>query len=334
MIDTMINGAVLGLATGDAMSSPSATHRVALLAPKRAARMRSLAEYADQQKQTTRPFPYTHAQPNWMLHPGPSDDLEWFTFTAENFLSKRDPLIAWKELATRRNEIHARNGTKIALKNLADGLLPPQSGHDNPHYFDDIVLSRALAASLLYFKDEKTLTAHVLADSQVTHSEDGVYCALAFAHFAAALIREVPMKQAVEIATSQLPNDSWSERIVKLALDETRDAKDLFTRVVMLEHVTIENIYAFPVSAPETLALLLAHALHAKNPHELALSALSHKRKLDSLPALAGAIAGIVFGDEWIPQQFKSGLSLPGVCIPDFKGKLIEPLIASLIVGI
>ena len=334
MIDTMIRGAVLGLATGDAMSSPSATHRVALLAPKRAARMRSLAEYADQQKQTTRPFPYTHAQPNWMLHPGPSDDLEWFAFSAENFLNKRDPLIAWKELAARRDAIYARNGTKIALKNLADGLLPPQSGHDNPHYFDDIVLSRSLAAALLYFNDEKALTAHVLADAQVTHSEDGVYCALAFAHFAAALIREVPMNQAVDIATSQLPKDSWSRRIIELALDHTQEVNNLFTRVVTLEHTTIENIYAFPVPAPETLALLLAHARHAKSAYELALSALSHKRKLDSLPALAGAIAGIVFGDEWIPEQFKNGLSLPGVCIPDFKGKLIEPLIASLIVGI
>lgn len=84
MIDTMITGAVLGLYVGDSLAAPSGSHRVAILAPKRAARMRSLTEYSDLQRQTTKPFPYTHAQPNWLLHPGASDDLEWFVFSAEN----------------------------------------------------------------------------------------------------------------------------------------------------------------------------------------------------------------------------------------------------------
>lgn len=333
-IETIIRGAVLGLVTGDALSAPSSAHRIPLLAPKRAARMRSLAEYSDNQRQTTRPYPYTHAQPNWLLHPGPSDDVEWFTFSAENFLSKDDPALAWKNLAKKRETILARTGTKIALKNLADGLNPPQSGHDNPHYFDDIAMARSLAASLLCFKDQKKLSVFVQRDAEVTHSEDGVFCALALAHFAAALIREESLPNAIDAALTMLPKGSWSRRIIEAALLETKNETDLFTRVVTLERKAMENIYAFPVSAPETLALLLSHAIHANNAHELTLSALSHKRKLDSLPALAGAIAGIRFGDEWIPAQFKSGVELAGVCIPDFKGKKIDPLIESLIHGI
>ena len=334
MIDTMITGAVLGLYVGDSLAAPSGSHRVAILAPKRAARMRSLTEYSDLQRQTTKPFPYTHAQPNWLLHPGASDDLEWFVFSAENFLKQGDPLPAWINLAQRREQIYARTGTKIALKNLADGLKPPHSGHDNPHYFDDIAMARSLGASLLFFKNEKTLSTYVRKDAEITHSEDGIYCALAFAHFAAALIREESIDSAIQIALAQLPQGTWSRRIVELALEETSNSNDLFTRVITLEHAIIENIYAFPVSAPETLALLLAHARYAQNAHELMLSALSHKRKLDSLPALAGAIAGIRFGTDWLPAQFLEGGELSGVCIPDFKGKKIQPLIAALITGI
>lgn len=329
----MIRAAVLGLVTGDSFSASSAVHRIPLLAPKRAARMRSLAEYSDQQKQTTRPFPYTHAQPNWLLHPGPSDDIEWFVFAAENFLSKNEPMVAWKNLASRRDQIHARTGTKIALKNINDGLNPPQSGHDNPHYFDDIAITRALAAALLHFADKSELSCYVQRDAEVTHSEDGIYCALAFAHLAASLIRNEDVSTAIESARIMLPQNTWSRRIVDLALDQTRDTSDLFTRVMILEKVTIENIYAFPVSAPETLALLLAHLKHAKNAHEFVLSALSHKRKLDSLPPLVGAIAGIRFGDDWIPEQFRNEVELAGVCIPEFKGKKLTPIINSLING-
>ena len=321
MIDTMIRGAVLGLATGDAMSSPSATHRVALLAPKRAARMRSLAEYADQQKQTTRPFPYTHAQPNWMLHPGPSDDLEWFTFTAEILLSKRDPFIAWADLAARRNEIHARNGTKIALKNLADGLLPPQSGHDNPHYFDDIALVRAAGIALVSKVGLEELLSQVRTDISYTHSEDGLWGAEAIATLIFALKGGASIGEGIAQAVDRLPSESWAKREVTRALELTSKSVRTLDRVMLLENDFVDRIYCYPYSSPETLGLLFSHLRHSEDPVDTFMAAYLHRRNTDSLPPLLGFLNGLVHGDQWMPPLRDEARILSGICIPALKGK-------------
>ena len=74
-IKDRVEGAIYGLAFGDGIGAPSATNRLGILAPKRIMRMRSLSEYADNRMHTTRPVPYTHAQPSSLLNPSPSDDV-------------------------------------------------------------------------------------------------------------------------------------------------------------------------------------------------------------------------------------------------------------------
>jgi ADP-ribosylglycohydrolase len=326
-----IEGAVFGLAFGDGIAEPSATNRLGILAPKRIMRMRLLSEYADQKKQTTRPIPYTHAQAGSLLNPSPSDDCEWFAFVVKYILSNKSSLNAWQELSRENENIRARTGTKIALNNLANGLLPPNSGHDNPHYFDDIALARAGAIALIHFNNSAEMLQRIEDDITITHSEDGLYCAISFAKFLAAILGGQSKAQAISDALNSLPKDSWSERLVTQALQISKGINNDFERAIALEEKFIEKIYAYPISAPETLGLLLAHFENTDTPERLINSALLHKRKLDSLPPLAGLLSGIFYGASWLPQASKApNIYLDGVCIPNLKGVTLRELADSI----
>jgi len=331
MLEERLAGLVYGLALGEGTALPSAIHRLSILAPKRVLRMRTLGEYADNQKQTTRPFPYTHAQASHLLNPSPSDATEWFAFVADYMLSNQESLAAWQVLAKQSSDIRARTGTKIALRNLLEGKNPPASGHDNPHYFDDIAMIRALAIAAVHHRDRDVLNNKVLADSSITHSEDGVFCALAVAYLMASLLEGESIPQAIAGALHQIPNSSWSNYIVSSMIQKSAGVKETLVRYSILESSEIENIYAYPISAPETLGLLLAHLQNCSDSNELMFSGLLHKRKLDSLPALMGAVAGARFGISWIPKELRSdSLQLDGVSIPKLKAMTLSSLVSRL----
>lgn len=322
-----IDGIVFGLCYGEGIAFPSATHRLGILAPKRIARMKTLGEFADDQKQTTRPFPYTHAQPGHMLNPSPADDTEWFAFVADYLLKQENAETVWLDLANKRDEIKARTGTKIALKNLFEGKSPPATGQDNPHYFDDISLVRAIAIAIIHHREPEKMNSALTKDILVTHSEDGFYCADAVARLVANLLRGEGIESAVHQAMNALPKGSWSENIVGMAVSASRDVSNTIERASVLEINVVENVYAYPVSAPETLGLLIAHLINTSNPQDLIFSSLLHKRKLDSLPPLAGAIAGAIFGSSWLPKSAKSEeIKLDGVCLPSLKSLSLHDL--------
>ena len=321
-MEEKIKSIIYGLALGDSLSSYSALHRVSLMAPKRAMRMRTLGEYADHQLQTTRPSPYTHAQPGYLLNPSPSDDAEWFAFTALNFLKPESPVEEkWITLSKSRDLVRARTGTKIALRNLDQGSSAPNSGHDNPHYFDDIACIRALAAGILNPNSTAAAADLALSDAQVTHSEDGIWCAQATAVFVSAFLSGSSTSESVSKAMEQLPAGSWSRRIVEKAIEVADGEKSPIARAMKLEEKCVDRIYSYAISAPETLSLLFAHTLNSASAEELILSTYLHKRNLDSLPALTGAVASLIFKDSWIPESYLNRtLILDGICIPDLKG--------------
>ena len=331
--ESKIRGAVLGLAFGDAMSFPSTTHRLRLLNVKRSNRMISLTQFAFDQKQNTYPTVYTHAQSVEFLAPRPTDDSEWLYFSADIHLSGVEPKTAWTKLANSDEDLRGRTGTLMALDNLKGGKMPPESGHDNPHYFDDMAMVRSLAAALIFRGNEARVIEKTKSDAEVTHSEDGIYCALALATVATSLLSDESVDSAIAKAQKQLPDGSWSQRVVTDALNATAGAKSVTEVAYVLEEVVIDRIYSYSISAPESLALILCYLKVAKSSNDFLLAGTIHKRKLDSMPALLGAIAGLIFGDEWIPSGFiANGSDIDGVCIQSLKGKSLADL-ATRIIG-
>ncbi|MEV1177934.1 ADP-ribosylglycohydrolase family protein, partial [Nonomuraea sp. NPDC049784] len=171
-----IRGAFAGLAVGDAVGWPAARHRAALHAPWSRRLHRELDAFAEEHRVTTLPVPFALNQPTAPLAIGPSDDAEWLAWTALTI--DRPRAEAFGELlegdtSRIREGVRARISVATALDNLAEGIEPPASGHDNPHHFDDAAAVRAVAFG--------ALGRDPTQDAQVTNAYDGVLGAQAMA---------------------------------------------------------------------------------------------------------------------------------------------------------
>lgn len=329
MTQSTLNLLTRGIATGESMSPMNADYRVYALPPKRVNRVRILSLLSDNDRTTNIPRPFTHAAPPATLHPGPGESLEWFAFSARQH-SHDQGLTDWEKLAQLEADpdrgLRVRIGTKLALQNLRNGSRPPQSGHDNAHYFDDIATVRALAAVAVHGTAGAVEAAR--ADASVTHSLDGVWCAAATAALFGALLDGTDTSSAIQLALEELPENTWSRRMAIASLDAVENATGPLDRARRLSVTVGDWIYSYPITAPETFGFLVAHLSRATSAEDLLLSAYAQPRNGATLPALTGAAAAIVFGDEWIPAGLDAEtLTLTGLSVPPLKGLTVRQVI-------
>ncbi len=320
---------IYGVTCAESLSLPASYYRVASLAPKRTVRMQTLEKFRTEHFQTNLPTPYTHAQPPHLLNPEPSVMTEWFAFSLLGFLAPTTAREYWAPLIEQESTIRTRGGTKIALQNLAQGIIPPHSGHDNPHYFDDLAMVRSIGAALVPNVSKSDLIALVTSDSEITHSEDGIWCAQATASLLWDIINGFEVKQAISRALDYLPSDSWSRQRADEALRVVKNSDSMLTRIMALENEFADRIYAYGIAAPDTFGLLIAHLSSSTSASELIGCSYMHRRNLEALPALMGAFTGALHGDSWLPSGYiGSDLRLKGVSIPSLAGTLISDLAA------
>lgn len=328
-----------GIAAGESASPMNADFRIYSLPEKRVNRLRILSKLADDTRTTTVPRPFAHATPPAALHPGPGDNLEWFTFSASQHLvvqasgDKEELIRGWVALASTTPHVRARIGTHLALTNLRHGLRPPQSGHDNPHYFDDIAMVRALAAVAVHSGDDQAVLDSAVADAEVTHSRDGVWCARATALLFIRLLDGVAPAEAAAEAAASLPVDTWGRRLALASLEVARTSTGPLDRARRLSIDVGDWVYSYPITAPETLGFLLGHVANAQSADDLLLGALAQGRNAASLPALAGAAAAVIYGESWIsPSQQADDLRLTGLCVPEFVGRAVTDILTAVTV--
>ncbi|MEU6781596.1 ADP-ribosylglycohydrolase family protein [Nonomuraea angiospora] len=310
-----IRGAFAGLAVGDAAGWPAARHRATLHAPWSRRLHRELDAFAEEHEVTTLPVPFALNQPTAPLAVGPSDDAEWLAWTALTI--DRPRAEAFREL--RRDGVRARISVATALDNLAKGVEPPASGHDNPHYFDDAAAVRAVAFGVLGRDPTQ--------DAQVTNAYDGVLGALAMAAAVAEAVRSGSVAGAVEAALAVLPEDTAIGHNARAALAVTRKAGDPFAAVPALDATLLDRVYSYGVGAAQTVPVALALAEAAGGDLARAVPAAACLAALaDSAPALTGALAGACRGLAAIPEGWiASARTLAGCCLPDLAGRdLIE----------
>ncbi len=330
MTTPVIDLLIRGIAAGESASPMNADFRVYALPPKRVNRVRILAKLGDDDRTTTVPRPFTHAAPPSTLHPGAGENLEWFAFSARQH-ARGLGLTQWRELAELEADpdggLRARIGTKLALQNLRRGAEPPQSGHDNAHYFDDIATVRALAAVAVHGADGAIEAA--ASDAAITHSLDGVWCARASAALFVALLGGAAPADAVQAALAELPEETWSRRMAEASLRVAAEADGPMDRARRLSIEVGDWVYSYPIAAPETFGFLLAHVAAARDADDLLLGALAQPRNAASLPALAGAAAAALFGEDWIPAGVRAdGIRLTGLGIPALAGLTVAEAIA------
>ncbi|MEV7864770.1 ADP-ribosylglycohydrolase family protein [Streptomyces sp. NPDC088124] len=350
-----IEGLLLGLAAGDAAGWPAARHRAARMPEWTRRLTRELDTFAEQNATTTLPVPIALNQPPEPLRLGPSDDAEWAAFAAECVLAAAGPRfdgsaparrmrvavdLAWNSLAgeiaaaaARAPEVEsavpplrARISVRAGLGNLATGLRPPATGHDNPHYFDDAACVRAAVLAAVHPGDPSGAAALAEFDARYTQDGDGVHGARATAAAVAAALGGAEPEAAVDAALDQLPCATEIGRnarhAVKLARDFAEEPAGAFALVPLLEHQIVDHVYSYGIAAAETVPVALALTLAARGEVSGAVPAAAClSRVADSAPALAGALSGALGGADAVPVAWLDACrTLAGCALPRFAG--------------
>ncbi|MEU3182768.1 ADP-ribosylglycohydrolase family protein [Streptomyces sp. NPDC006923] len=350
-----IEGLLLGLAAGDAAGWPAARHRAARMPEWTRRLTRELDTFAEQNATTTLPVPIALNQPPEPLRLGPSDDAEWAAFAAETVLTAAGGLfrglgaerrmraavdLAWNSLAgeiaaaaARAPEVEsavpplrARISVRAGLGNLATGLRPPATGHDNPHYFDDAACVRAAVLAVVHPGDPAAAAELAEFDARYTQDGDGVHGARAVAAAVAAALGGADAGSAVDAALAQLPETTEIGRnarhAVKLADDFTEEPAGAFALVPLLEHQIVDHVYSYGIAAAETVPVALALTLAARGEVAGAVPAAAClSRVADSAPALAGALTGALGGGDSVPAAWRDACrTLAGCALPRLAG--------------
>jgi hypothetical protein len=331
-----IRAAVAGLVEADGITWTAWWHRMSQLPPRRAVRLGQAWDHAREQLSTSLPTPYLQSSSPALVDPaGPTDDTEWFVVGLRSHLGQAldggTAGAVWTELAEIRAEdpdaVRGRLGTQIALANLTEGVAAPASGNDNPHYFDDHAMVRAVGAGLLQPGRSERAAELAERDASVTHALDGVWGARATAALFAALVGGADRATAIRAARAELPEGSWISHVVAECLESGRHASEAGMRLAAsLERGVVDHVYAYATQAPEVLGLLLVHLQQAASADEVLVGALCHPRHADALVPLAAAAAGAHFAE---PTQLPS-VALGGVCIRALEGVQVGSIVETL----
>ncbi|WP_369779004.1 ADP-ribosylglycohydrolase family protein [Streptomyces sp. R33] len=359
-----IEGLLLGLAAGDAAGWPAARHRASRMPEWTRRLTRELDTFAEQNQTTTLPVPIALNQPPEPLRLGPSDDAEWAAFAAESVLTAAGVLLsdlsrsrrmraaidlAWNALASeiaaaaeRAPEVEsavlplrARISVRAGLGNLAAGLRPPATGHDNPHYFDDAACIRACVLAVVHPGDPAAAADLAEFDARYTQDGDGVHGARAMAAALAAALAGADTDAAVDAALGQLPEATEIGRNARHAVKLARTHSDgggAFAIVPTLEHEIVDHVYSYGIAAAETVPVALALATAARGrAAEAVPAAACLSRVADSAPALAGALTGALGGGDSIPAAWREACrTLSGCALPRLAGTDLVELAALL----
>ncbi|MFE1799389.1 ADP-ribosylglycohydrolase family protein [Streptomyces sp. NPDC059517] len=351
-----IEGLLLGLAAGDAAGWPAARHRATRMPEWTRRLTRELDTFAEQNATTTLPVPIALNQPPEPLRLGPSDDAEWAAFAAEAVLRAADAAalgdlsrarrmraaidLSWNAIASevaaaadRAPEVEsavlplrARISVRAGLGNLANGLRPPASGHDNPHYFDDAACVRACVLAVAHAGDPRSAADLAEFDARYTQDGDGVHGARAMAAAVALALSGADVDACAEAALAELPEATEIGRNARHALalaDAARANGDgAFGLVPLLEHQIVDHVYSYGIAAAETVPVALALAVAARGRiAEAVPAAACLSRVADSAPALAGALTGALGGGTAIPAAWRDACrTLSGCTLPRLTG--------------
>ncbi|WP_435612035.1 ADP-ribosylglycohydrolase family protein [Streptomyces sp. bgisy159] len=358
-----VAGLLLGLAAGDAAGWPAARHRAGRLPEWTRRLTRELDTFAEHNATTTLPVPIALNQPPEPLRLGPSDDAEWAAFTAEAVLRAGDGTtlddltrarrtraaidLAWNALADeiaaaadRAPEVEsavlplrARISVRAGLGNLAAGLRPPATGHDNPHYFDDAACVRACVLAVAHPGDPDAAADLAEFDARYTQDGDGVHGARAMAAAVSLALSGAGVEACATAALTQLPEATEIGRNARHALHLARTADSAFALVPLLEHQIVDHVYSYGIAAAETVPVALALALAAHGRiAEAVPAAACLSRVADSAPALAGALTGALGGGSAIPDSWRTTCrTLSGCALPRLTGTDLVELAGLLV---
>lgn len=319
---------MIGLAIGDALSWTAMFHRSFLLPPWTRRKRREIDSTSEIENVIVSSMPFSLNQPAQHFDISPTDKTEWAAFSAgillENNPSSYEQTVLkeWVKLSQSSEPVRGGVSTQAALHNLRKGIQPPQSGKENPHYFDDGAMSRAVPIGIFCAGQPDEAARLTEIDACVTNSEDGIWAAQAIAVAISLICSRKSISDSIEIAHQYLPRTSWVRRTVEEALLIIRESKSIFSILPELQNEIVNREYSYGNVAPETLALAFAIArLHGNNFETAVTTALGFAKSGETLPAMVGALVGAMHSMVIAEESWLNAIrSLKGICIPSLAG--------------
>lgn len=322
-------GAAHGLALGDALGSPASEHRT-IRDPWVRSMLRQGAAELDRSRVHRPVVPFV-LKATGVHSLAPTDDAESFAVSAQVLLAagadaSADALFdAWVAVMD-HDDVWASGAQRSALLNAASGLRPPQTGRDNPAFYDDSALPGAVAAGIASTGPE---AAAALAGrlASITHDAVGVAAAAAVAALVSRLVSGAALDDALTAAGAVAATDDWLADGIRDAERILRDAPSPFAALPALIARFAPRTYSHPGTVAETLPLALGFVRATSGRHDQAIPlAMTVARHQDSLPAIVGAICGAAGS----PVDGRDVDALHGVTVPSLAGRSLSALAREL----
>lgn len=335
---TRATNVLLGMALADAVGWPAMYHRSRLLPAWTRRIRREMDAQRDEDGILRIPMPFSLNQPPDVFDLYPTDDTEWAAWMMTRLMSDgvrvsaASVKSAWTALSKAEGQVRGGISTRSALDSIRQGTLPPASGRENPHYFDDGAISRAIPIGVACASSLNEAITFAGLEADATNTEDGVWVAQAAAAGVGTACSGGTVDDLIKAAVAVLPKDSWSRRVVTKALTVAKGEKPILELVPTLApFVNVE--YSDGCAGPETLALSLALVSATKGSYtEAVLGSLAFAKSADGVPPLVAALAGGLSSKDVIPSSWKGNLrNLRGVSVPLMAGRDLIALVDQFI---
>ncbi len=220
----------------------------------------------------------------------------------------------------------------ISTRNLAAGLEPPLSGAFNHQMWSDGV-AMAISGVGIISAGNPAQAAHLAAVlGCVSNGRDGIHTAQAVAAaISLAMIGASPDEMA-GAALAAVPEDSWTARALRRALDVARSAPDLEAALVAIDAHVIAPWWPWADLATEAVPVALAVVLAAGGSFRQAVTGgVRMGRDADTIGAIAGSLAGAYGGEDAIPAPWRERIQAStGHCIGFIAGRQITAIADAL----
>ena len=325
-------GALLGLAMGDALGLPAEYHRHARAGWGRGVLWEKNIDLDRQRiSRPLLPFVPGHTELNPLSG---TDDTETAATAALILLEAGTHDLhalfqEWRTHYVATEDVWCGIAERGAVLQALEGRVPPETGTDNPVYWDDGAVPAAVSVGLFHSGDTENATKVATDYARITHDRDGVWAAGAMAHAIAALSAEEHLTVALAEAERTIPDDSWLHRgFERAAAIAPGHAKGAFAMVPSLIDAFGRPDYSHGGVAPETLPLAFAITRLVEGDLVSGLqTAALFPRQSDSLPAMVGALCGAAGGENAVPETWRNHVDLvEGVLLPRVAGHRLTEL--------
>jgi ADP-ribosylglycohydrolase len=254
-----------------------------------------------------------------------TDDTEYAVFTARlllehgSLLSPPDVDAAWiKHLVNQQGGFFGGGFSEMtAINNLRVGLRSPQTGSDNHEMWSDGTAMRIAPVGVFCAGNPAEAARLAAIEGQVSHSRDGIYCGQALAAAVSVALVSTEWRDVVAAGVAAIPEDSWTARLVRQALDIASAHDNLEAAIDELYAKISILCYPWADVGPEATALAFGVFAAAQGAYVPAvLGGVNMGRDSDTIAAMAGAMAGALHGASSVPASWRDRINIVrGHCI-------------------